>query len=106
MEFFVYHRDRPDSVGAVLWRNIVAHATGPVYAVNPGHETLDGGPVFARLTDIGEDVWLAAIAVPAEQLESVIDDCIEARVRGAIVHTNLDRSGIQVRLGRIGRCGC
>ena len=88
--------DNDESVGGVLWRNVVARATGPVYAVNPAHATVGGAPAYSRLTDIGQDVSLASIAVPADQLESVIDDCIEARVRGAVVHTNVDGAEIDV----------
>jgi acyl-CoA synthetase (NDP forming)/GNAT superfamily N-acetyltransferase len=88
--------DNEDTIGGVLWRNVVAHATGPVYAVNPAHATIGGARAYARLTDIGEDVSLATVAVPANQLEAAIDDCIEARVRGAVVHTNVDGSGIDV----------
>ena len=81
----------------MLWRNVgrSRDRTGLRRQSGARHDRRRRGP-FARLTDIGEDVWLAAIAVPADQLEATIDDCIEARVRGAVVHTNVDGSGIDV----------
>ena len=88
--------DDEESIGSVLWKNILATATGPVYAVNPNRTTLGDTIVWARLVDIPDDVSLAVVAVPAAELEQVIDDCIFARVRGAIVMTNIDGSGIDV----------
>lgn len=93
--------NRADSVGGVLWRNVSAWATGPVYAVNPNCASIGGAPTgevrtWPRLVDIPDDVSLAVIAVPAESLERVIGDCIDAKVRGAIVITNIDGADIDV----------
>ena len=81
--------DRPDSIGRELWRN--AQRSGvPVFAVNPNRPTVDGQHAHRRLTDIADDVWLALIAAPQDQLRAVIDDCIAKRVRGAVVVTAVD----------------
>lgn len=88
--------DDADSLGGALWQNITAGATTPVYAVNPNRATIDGAQSWPRLIDIPADVWLAVVAVPAADLEAVIDDCITSRVRGVIVHTNVDGSDIDI----------
>jgi len=88
--------DDIESIGNVLWLNVLASATGPVYAVNRHRTSLGDAVVWPRLVDIPDEVWLAVVAVPAAALESVIDDCIAARVRGAIIITNIDGSGIDM----------
>jgi len=93
--------DRPGTVGEALWRNVVEGATGPVYAVNLGREEIAApdGTVhrsYARVGDIGDDVWLAVVAVPAEQLASVLRDCADAQVRGAVITTAVDNTGVDM----------
>ncbi len=87
--------DEPGSVGQALWTNVTAAPRCPVYAVNPNHG-VDGVTSFASIVDIPDEVGLAVIAVPAIALAQVIDDCIEKRVRGAVVITSVDQSGVDV----------
>jgi acyl-CoA synthetase (NDP forming)/GNAT superfamily N-acetyltransferase len=77
--------DRPGSVGAALWQSVTAAATVPVYAVNPKRSELGGAPSYPSVSAVPDVVSLAVVAVPAEALDDVIDDCIAAHVRGAIV---------------------
>lgn len=70
--------------------NIVYHKNrlrydARTYAVNPRGGTLRGDTVYKRLTDIPESVDLAVIAVKADYVPGVIEECIEARVGGAII---------------------
>ena len=91
--------DRPDTVGSVLWRNITRTANVPVHAVNPNRTTIrtvdrDGvartDPVWPTVAAIPDDVWLAVVAVPAAALDTTLDDCIAAHVRGAVIVTAVD----------------
>jgi acyl-CoA synthetase (NDP forming)/RimJ/RimL family protein N-acetyltransferase len=88
--------DRLHTVGFAVWRHVQHDFTGPVYAVNPHRDSVDGTPTSASVRDIGDEVSLAVIAVPVAQLESVIDDCIAARVRGAVVVTATDHSEVDM----------
>lgn len=89
--------DRPGTVGEALWRNVSTAATGPVYAVNPNRSSIGETPTYARLVDIADDISLAVIAVPAEALADVLADCAAARVRGAVITTVVDNTGVDVR---------
>ena len=91
--------DRPDTVGSVLWRNITRTANVPVHAVNPNRTSIrtvdrDGvartDPVWPTVAAIPDDVWLAVVAVPAAALDTTLDDCIAAHVRGAVIVTAVD----------------
>ncbi|MCU0261080.1 MAG: GNAT family N-acetyltransferase, partial [Ilumatobacteraceae bacterium] len=89
--------DTPGSIGQALWRHASGGFGGPLYAVNPNRETVGGKPAFASVRDIGEEVSLALVAVPQTQVEHVIDECIAARVRGAIIVTAIDHPSVDVR---------
>lgn len=88
--------DRPGSIGGEVWRNVAAGGVHPCFPVNPNRTTVDGRPCWPSVLDIDSDVWLAVIATPAAALESVIDQCIEKRVRGAVVLTAVDGTGIDM----------
>jgi acyl-CoA synthetase (NDP forming) len=64
--------------------------------VNPAHATIDGRQCFASVSDIPDDVGLVVIAVPARALADTIDECIEKRVRGAIVITVVDPAEVDM----------
>jgi acyl-CoA synthetase (NDP forming)/GNAT superfamily N-acetyltransferase len=78
----------PTSVGQMLVRSVLRSGfPGPVFAVNPAHERIGGLPCYPRLTDVPDDVALAVVAVPPDQLEPVLDDAIAKHVRGLVLVT-------------------
>lgn len=88
--------DQVGSVGRELWRNVTSGTDVPVFAVNPNHPTVGGVPTYATVGDIVDDIWLAVIACPVEGLRSVLADCIERRVRGAVIITEVDGTDIDM----------
>lgn len=88
--------DEPGSIGNALWRSVTGAASGAVFAVNPRHELVDGTHAWPRIQDIPADVHLAVVAVPAAALAGVVDDCIGARVRGAVIITSLEGSDVDM----------
>ena len=88
--------DRPGTVGHELWRNLTRSFEGPVYAVNDRHAEIGDIATYASVNDIVDDVWLAIIAVRADELSLVIDQCIAKRVRGAVVITSTDGTDIDM----------
>lgn len=88
--------DREGTVGNALWRHAMRGFDGPLFPVNPARETVGGRRCFPSVSDIDDDVTVAVIAVPPQHLEAVLDDCIAARVRGAIVVTATDGTELDV----------
>ena len=88
--------DEPGSIGDALWRHVTHAATGAVFPVNPGHEEVGGKRSWPRLQDVPADVNLAVVAVPAAALPGVVDDCIAARVRGAVIITSTEGTDIDM----------
>jgi len=56
-----------------------------VYPVNPQGGDIQGEKVYPHLREIPEKVDLAVIAVRAEQVPGIIEECVEAGVGGAAV---------------------
>jgi len=62
--------------------------TGRLHAVNPRAATVQGLPAHARLTDIGEPVDLAIVAVPQAHVAAVLEDAAAARVRSMVLFSS------------------
>ena len=74
------------NVGAQLIDNLVEGGfTGALYPVHPRAETIRGLRAHATVKAIGEPVELAIVAVPAAGVESVVEECARAQVRGIVV---------------------
>ncbi|PZV01553.1 MAG: acetyl CoA synthetase subunit alpha [Leptolyngbya sp.] len=78
--------ERPGSVGrTVLW-NLISHPFGgTVYPINPKRRNVLGIQAFDRIQSLPEVVDLAIIAIPAPGVPAVVQDCVDAGVRGAII---------------------
>ncbi|MBG6085677.1 bifunctional acetate--CoA ligase family protein/GNAT family N-acetyltransferase [Zhihengliuella flava] len=77
------------SVGYSLLENIIESGfTGAVYGINRDAFELAGMVSYNRLTDVPDRVDLAVIAVPREELDSVIVDCAQSGVKGVVVVTD------------------
>ncbi|HET8598904.1 MAG TPA: GNAT family N-acetyltransferase [Segeticoccus sp.] len=77
---------RERAIGARLLQHLVEGGfTGTVHAVNHDAEEVAGLPTVARVSDLGEPVDLAVIAVPAESVLDVVRDCAESGVRNLLV---------------------
>jgi len=78
-----------------------------VYPVNPQGGDIQGEKVYAHLGDIPERVDLAVIAVRAEQVPGVLQECVAARAGGAAVisggFAEIGRKDLQDRLVAIAK---
>ncbi|MGW1994628.1 bifunctional acetate--CoA ligase family protein/GNAT family N-acetyltransferase [Embleya sp. NPDC001921] len=76
------------TVGNTLLANLCSgEFTGEVYAVNPkaGSEPIDGVPTYASVLDIPGGVDLALVAVPADAVQQVVEQCGRKGVHGLVV---------------------
>jgi acyl-CoA synthetase (NDP forming)/GNAT superfamily N-acetyltransferase len=73
-------------IGNALLRHLLEYGfAGPVYPVNPGARHVRGVPAYADIESIPDDVDLAVIAVPADEVAGVVEACRRKRVRGLVV---------------------
>ena len=64
------------SMGRAILHNIVTGGfTGPVYAVNPHAQAMEGVPCVASVGDLPGQVDLAVIAVPPTAVPGVAEQC-------------------------------
>lgn len=74
------------TVGYQLLEHIVEGGfPGPVYAINPEALELAGMMSFGKLSEVPDPVHLAVIAVPYEEVPSVVAECAAAGVKGLVV---------------------
>ncbi|UOY02019.1 bifunctional acetate--CoA ligase family protein/GNAT family N-acetyltransferase [Blastococcus sp. PRF04-17] len=73
-------------IGNALLRHLLDYGfSGPVYPVNPGARHVRGVPAYADIESIPDDVDLAVLAVPADEVAGVVEACRRKRVRGLVV---------------------
>ncbi len=70
---------------AVLVNLLRGSFTGPVYPVNAEHRSVRGVRAYPTVRDIPDDVDLAVVAVPAESIDAVLDDCLAKGVKALVV---------------------
>ncbi len=76
----------PQKVGYAVLNNITKYNfTGEVFPINPKPEEILGHKTYQRMEDIGKDVDLAVIAIPARMVPQALRDCIEKGVKSAVI---------------------
>jgi acetyltransferase len=77
---------RAGSIGAVLLGNMLAaNFNGRLFAVNPGHRSVQGVRCYPSIGSVPGKVDLAVIVTPAATAPELIDECGRAGVRAAVV---------------------
>ncbi|MCF2970673.1 bifunctional acetate--CoA ligase family protein/GNAT family N-acetyltransferase [Synechococcus sp. Nb3U1] len=78
--------EREGSVGrTVLWNLISRPFGGTVYPINPKRHNVLGIRAYDRIQSLPEPVDLAVIAIPAAGVPGVVQECVDAGVKGAII---------------------
>ncbi|MEM1094774.1 MAG: bifunctional acetate--CoA ligase family protein/GNAT family N-acetyltransferase [Bacteroidota bacterium] len=78
--------ERQGSVGrTILWNLISSPFGGTVYPVNPKRRSVLGIRAYPSIGSIDETVDLAVLVTPAKSIPSLIRECVEAGVKGAII---------------------
>lgn len=78
--------DREGSVGRTVLANLLAGTfRGRVYPVNPHRSEILGIRCYAHIADVPEPVDLAVVVTPAATVPGVIQECVAAGVRSAVV---------------------
>jgi len=78
--------DRDGSVGRSVLVNLRgASYRGEVFAVNPKRTQLLDEPAFASIGKVPQTIDLAIIVTPAATVPSLVRECVQARVKSAVV---------------------
>lgn len=74
--------------GRIVTAPLAGGFDGPIYPVNPGHQEIQGLCAYPAIGAIGAPVDLALIAIPAERVAGVLEECADAGVKGAIIYSS------------------
>jgi acetyltransferase len=78
--------EKAGSVGrTILWNLISSPFGGAVYPVNPNRPSILGVKAYPNLAAIPGAVDLAVIVTPAPSVPGIMAECVEKKVKGAIV---------------------
>jgi acetate---CoA ligase (ADP-forming) subunit alpha len=73
--------------GGMILKNILSGYKGAVYPINPKEKEVQGLTSYPSVLDIPAEVEMAIIAIPAQLLLEVVDECGKKGVKGLIVLT-------------------
>ncbi len=75
-----------EKIGFTIVKNLLNYGyRGKLYLVNPKETNILGFDVYHDIKSIKEDVDLVFIVTPAKIVPSIIEDCAERNVKGAII---------------------
>ncbi len=78
--------EKANSVGRTLLWNLISNPFGgTVFPVNPQRHSILGIKAYPNIFDVPEAVDLAVIATPASTVPTIIAECVDAGVKGAII---------------------
>ncbi len=74
------------SVGRTILRNLISNPfNGTVFPVNPKRNSVLGIHAYPKIADVPAQVDLAVVVTPALSVPGVIEECVQAGVKGAII---------------------
>ena len=80
--------DRENSVGNVLFKNIVeAGYKGRLYPINPKHKTVQGVKTYKSIEEISARVELAIIATRPQTVTEIVEQCGRSGIKNVIIIT-------------------
>ncbi len=78
--------ETPDSVGrTVMWNLLSNPFGGTIFPVNPKRKNVLGIKAYPNIATVPEKVDLAVIATPAPTVPGIINECVDAGIKGAII---------------------
>jgi acetyl coenzyme A synthetase (ADP forming)-like protein len=75
----------PEKIGHIILENVKISFQGKIYPINPNAGEILGLEAFPSVLDIEEPIDLAVIAIPAEKVKSVVEECIEKKIKACII---------------------
>src|SRR5690349_17123112 len=78
--------ERPGSVGrTILWNLVSNPFGGTVFPINPKHPSVLGIKAYPSIRSVADIIDLAVIVTPASSVPTLVGECVEAGVKGAII---------------------
>ena len=104
--------EKKASIGRALMENLTqAEYSGDIFAVNPNYDRVSGREAYRKISDISDAVELAIVAIPISKVPSIIQECVDTGVKGAIIisaggkETGSEGQKIESRIKKIAEKG-
>jgi acetyltransferase len=95
----------PKGIGSVILQNLITGGyEGSIYPINPKYEEILGKKAYPSVLSIEENIDQVCIAIPANLVEDVVDQCIEKGVKSIVIisagfkETNIDGKELEKRI--------
>ncbi len=75
----------PEKIGHIILENIKHSFNGEIYPINPNITEILGLTAYDSVKEVEEKIDLAVIAVPAESVKEVVQECIKKKIKGVII---------------------
>jgi len=73
-------------IASVMLNNLIKDGyKGNIFPINPKYEEIKDLKCFPSISDLPESPEMVCIAIPALAVESVIDECIEKKVKSVVI---------------------
>ncbi|MEM2109713.1 MAG: acetate--CoA ligase family protein [Candidatus Odinarchaeota archaeon] len=77
---------KPGKLGYNILDNIIKYGfKGRIYPVNPNYQTILDHPVFPSVNAVRDEIDLAVVAIPADSVLDVVEECGVNRVKNIVV---------------------
>ncbi|HEX9116091.1 MAG TPA: CoA-binding protein, partial [Anaerolineae bacterium] len=78
----------PTKLGFAVLQNVIQYGyKGPIYPINPKAPEIQGLKAYPSVSAVPGPVDLAVVLVPAKAVPSVMEDCGQKGVKGAVIIT-------------------
>lgn len=77
-----------EKIASVLLKNLIKGGyNGKIYPINPKYTEIQGRESFADILSVRESIDMVCIAIPYQFVESVVDQCVEKKVKSIVIIT-------------------
>lgn len=77
-----------EKIASVLLKNLIEGGyNGKIYPINPKYTEIQGRESFADILSVRESIDMVCIAIPYQFVESVVDQCVEKKVKSIVIIT-------------------
>jgi acetyl-CoA synthetase (ADP-forming) len=83
--------------GRLIQRLLIAEYQGNIYPINIKEERVQGLRAYRSVLDVHDTIDIAAIAIPAKQVLQAIRECIQKKIKGAVI--------VSANFAETGNCG-
>jgi acetyl coenzyme A synthetase (ADP forming)-like protein len=92
-------------IGHIILKNFINGFKGKIFPINPKADEIEGLKCYPKISEINEEIDLAVIAIPAQFVPDVLEECGRKGVKSAIIVSGgfkeVGRADLEERLKQI-----